>query len=77
MPADSATVIEAKILNRIFLGEHTEYLLQEDSFGEFLALAPRQVEATEAPFEVDERIFVCWSRAASLLLDNTMEAHNP
>jgi len=72
LPDDSAIVIEAKILNRIFLGEHTEYLLHEDAFGEFLALAPRQVEATEAPFEVDERIFVCWSRAASLLLDNAM-----
>ncbi len=77
LPEDSAIVIEARILNRIFLGEHTEYLLQEDSFGEFLALAPRQVEASEAPFEVNEKIYVCWSRAASLLLDNTMQAHNP
>ncbi len=72
LPDDAAAVIEATIRNRIFLGEHTEYLLHEDAFGEFLALAPRQVEATEAPFEVDEKIFVCWSRAASLLLDNTM-----
>jgi spermidine/putrescine transport system ATP-binding protein len=72
LPDDAAAVIEATIRNRIFLGEHTEYLLHEDAFGEFLALAPRQIEATEAPFEVDEKIYVCWSRAASLLLDNAM-----
>jgi len=72
LPDDAAIVIEARILNRIFLGEHTEYLLHEDSFGEFLALSPRQVEATEAQFEVNEKIYVCWSRAAALLLDNTM-----
>ena len=65
-------MIEARIRNRIFLGEHTEYLLHDDAFGEFLALAPRQVEATETPFEVNEKIYVCWSRAAALLLDNTM-----
>jgi len=72
LPADAAIVIEAEVRNRIFLGEHTEYLLHEDDFGEFLALSPRQVEASEAPFEVNEKIYVCWSRAAALLLDNTM-----
>jgi spermidine/putrescine transport system ATP-binding protein len=71
LPEDAAIVIEACVRNRIFLGEHTEYLLHDDAFGEFLALAPRQVEASETPFEVDEKIYVSWSRAAALLLDNT------
>ena len=72
LPEDAAIVIAAEVRNRIFLGEHTEYLLHHDDFGEFLVLAPRQVEASESPFEVNERISVCWSRAAALLLDNTM-----
>jgi len=72
LPEDAAIVIEAEVRNRIFLGEHTEYLLHEGAFGEFLALAPRQVEANESPFEVNEKIYVCWSRAAALLLDNRM-----
>ena len=72
LPDDAAIVIEAEVRNRIFLGEHTEYLLHDDGFGEFLALSPRQVEASEAPFEVNEKIYVCWSRAAALLLDNSM-----
>ena len=69
-PDDAAILIEARVRNRIFLGEHTEYLLSEESLGEFLALAPRQIEASEAPFEVNEKVHVCWSRAAALLLDN-------
>jgi len=72
LPDDAAIVIEAEVRNRIFLGEHTEYLLHDAAFGEFLALAPRQVEASEKPFDVNEKIYVCWSRAAALLLDNTM-----
>ena len=71
LPDDAAIVIEARVRNRIFLGEHTEYLLHADAFGEFLALTPRQVEASETPFEVDEKIYASWSRAAALLLDNT------
>jgi spermidine/putrescine transport system ATP-binding protein len=71
LPDDAAIVIEARVRNRIFLGEHTEYLLHADAFGEFLVLAPRQIEASETPFEVDEKIYACWSRAAALLLDNT------
>ena len=72
LPDDASIVIEAEVRNRIFLGEHTEYLLHDAAFGEFLALAPRQVEASEKPFEVNEKIYVCWSRAAALLLDNKM-----
>ncbi len=72
LPDDAAIVIEAAVRNRIFLGEHTEYLLHADAFGEFLALSPRQAEASETPFEVNEKIYVCWSRAAALLLDNAM-----
>ncbi len=72
LPGDAAIVIEAEVRNRIFLGEHTEYLLHADAFGEFLALSPRQAEASETPFEVNEKIYVCWSRAAALLLENAM-----
>ena len=72
LPGDAAIVIEAEVRNRIFLGEHTEYLLHQQAFGEFLALTPRQAEASENPFEVNEKIYVGWSRAAALLLDNAM-----
>jgi len=68
LPQESAIQLSARIENRIFLGEHTEYLLVSDTWGEFLALSPRQNEAMEPPFEVGENIHVCWGKDASLVL---------
>jgi len=70
LPPDSAVRLEAKVLNRIFLGEHTEYLLREERLGEFLALAPRQNEINESPFETNETIHVAWSTNTALVLAN-------
>jgi spermidine/putrescine transport system ATP-binding protein len=70
LPADIAIKIEARVLNRIFLGEHTEYLLRNDRLGAFLALSPRQNELSERPFETDEIVQVAWSREAALILGN-------
>ncbi len=69
MPPESAVPIEAVVLNRIFLGEHTEYLLRNQQFGEFLALCPRQSKLSEPYFEKSENIHVGWSQAATLVLD--------
>jgi spermidine/putrescine transport system ATP-binding protein len=60
--------IEARVLNRIFLGEHTEYLLRHEQLGEVLALAPRQQEIGERPFETGETAHVSWSRQANWVL---------
>jgi spermidine/putrescine transport system ATP-binding protein len=68
LPVDSAVRLRARVLNRIFLGEHTEYLLVEDRLGEFLALAPRQVEINESPFETGETVHVSWGADAALVL---------
>jgi len=70
LPAGNDIVISAKIRNRIFLGEHTEYLLHNAQFGEFLALFPRQNEVDESPFDVNEDIHISWNREATLVLDN-------
>lgn len=70
LPEDVVVAFEAVVRNRIFLGEHTEYLLHHADLGEFLALSPRQAEAAERPFDVAEKIHVGWNRAAMLLLDD-------
>src|SRR5262249_39013769 len=54
LPAGSSFSGEARVLNRIFLGEHTEYLIEEKRLGPFLALSPRQTELGERPFEVGD-----------------------
>ena len=68
LPEDSAVKIQATIRNRIFLGEHTEYLLHNELFDEFMALSPRQNERNEPPFEVNEKAFVSWDKQATLIL---------
>ena len=68
LPRDAALTVEAVVRNRIFLGEHTEYLLHADRLGEFLALAPRQSQIGERPFDVGETAQVAWDRRAALVL---------
>ena len=70
MPDDSAFTGEATVLNRIFLGEQTEYLLRSEQLGEFLALSPRQNERNDSPFEPGETVYAAWRRANALLLSN-------
>ena len=68
LPPDSALRTEARVLNRIFLGEHTEYLLSGPQLGDFLVLSPRRSELSERPFETGETVQVAWSRDAALIL---------
>lgn len=68
LPDNCAIKTEVRVLNRIFLGEHTEYLLHADRLGEFLALTPRQSELNEPPFDVDDTIFAGWRRDSALVL---------
>jgi spermidine/putrescine transport system ATP-binding protein len=68
LPRESAVRAEAQILNRIFLGEHTEYLVKDERLGSFLVLSPRQTELGEPPFEVGDNIHVAWRREAAIAL---------
>ncbi len=77
LPPDRAATLRVTVLNRIFLGEHTEYLLGDPRLGEFLALAPRQSEASESPFSTGETIHVAWSTGAALVLGGEKGASAP
>jgi spermidine/putrescine transport system ATP-binding protein len=68
LPAESAFSGEARVLNRIFLGEHTEYLVEEQLLGPFLVLSPRRSEHGDKPFEVGDNIHVAWRREAAIAL---------
>lgn len=57
------------VVNRIFLGEHTEYLLCNEQLGEFLLLAPRQDELTEPPLNAGEQVYVTCSRNSALVIN--------
>ncbi len=60
--------VPVRIVNRIFLGEHTEYLVRSDDLGEFLVLVPRQAEAAEGGFEPGEAAQAHWRPGSALIL---------
>jgi spermidine/putrescine transport system ATP-binding protein len=62
--------IPVTIRNRIFLGEHTEYLVQSATLGEFLILVSRQSEAAEGGFDPGQTAFAHWAPDAALILKN-------
>jgi spermidine/putrescine transport system ATP-binding protein len=56
------------VVNRIFLGEHTEYLVRHASLGDLLVLVARQAEATEGGFAPGDAGFIRWDSDAVLIL---------
>ena len=69
--AASEGSLEVTVQNRIFLGEHTEYLVRHEELGEFLVLAPRLAELNEGPFNAGDVLQASWDAAAALVLENT------
>jgi spermidine/putrescine transport system ATP-binding protein len=62
--------VPVTVVNRIFLGEHTEYLVRNPDLGQFLILASRQGEAGEGNFEPGETGNAQWRDGAALILKN-------
>jgi len=70
-PAAGATAgdgLPVTILNRIFLGEHTEYLVRHAELGDFLILVPRQAEAGIGGFDPGDGAVARWADGAALIL---------
>jgi spermidine/putrescine transport system ATP-binding protein len=63
--------LSVEVQNRIFLGEHTEYLVKHETLGNFLVLSPRQYEQAGGPFNAGDRALVSWEPSATLILDHT------
>lgn len=56
------------VLNRIFLGEHTEYLIREESLGNITVLAPRQSDEGLSNLGTGDAVYLDWSPDAALIL---------
>ncbi len=69
-PHDTAGHISlpVTIAARIFLGEHTEYLVRNADLGDFLVLVPRQAEALEGAFEPGQTAQAAWRDGVGLIL---------
>jgi spermidine/putrescine transport system ATP-binding protein len=62
------TSVPVQVQTRIFLGEHTEYLVKNADLGAFLVLVPRQAEAAEGGFDPGEDAIAAWRDGAALIL---------
>jgi spermidine/putrescine transport system ATP-binding protein len=66
----NATDIDAKIKNRIFLGEHTEYLVDAAGLGDMLVLTPKK-EDVGSGFAPGDTVVLGWTENAALVLADT------
>jgi spermidine/putrescine transport system ATP-binding protein len=66
----TAGAVAVQVRNRIFLGEHTEYLVNSPSLGDFLVLVSRQTEAAEGAFDPGQAAFADWNPETALILNN-------
>jgi spermidine/putrescine transport system ATP-binding protein len=62
-----------RVLNRIFLGEHTEYLVGVENLGGLLALVPRAAESGTG-FAPGDSVALTWPDTAPLALRDDREA---
>ena len=53
------------VLNQIFLGEHTEYLVSSDSLGNVIVLAPRQAERAGIAYNKGDKAWISWREDAA------------
>jgi spermidine/putrescine transport system ATP-binding protein len=63
----------ATIRNRIFLGEHTEYLVEAAGLGPLLVLTPKRLEAETGGYGPGDAIAIGWPRHAALILTDDKE----
>ena len=61
-------VAPARIKNRIFLGEQTEYLVEAENLGELLVLMPKRLETEKGGFAPGDAVFIGWPGTAALVL---------
>jgi len=59
------------IKNRIFLGEHTEYLIDADDLGDVLVLSPKYIESSQGRFVPGDAVTIGWKNETALALEDS------
>ncbi len=68
---DMDVALNGRIKNRIFLGEHTEYLVDAEGLGDVLVLSPKHIEGTQGGFELGDSIAIGWKNNTALALEDS------
>ncbi len=64
-------ITQGTVMNRIFLGEHTEYLVTTEGHGEIMVLSSKYVESTKRSFAPGDNVSISWRPEAALALKET------
>ncbi|MEM7171776.1 MAG: ABC transporter ATP-binding protein [Pseudomonadota bacterium] len=67
---DIDVALPGRVKNRIFLGEHTEYLVETPGHGEVLVLSPKHVESIRGSFDVGQDVTIGWKNDTALALED-------
>ncbi|PZF76115.1 spermidine/putrescine ABC transporter ATP-binding protein [Aestuariivirga litoralis] len=70
LPEGLAARLPVKVLNRIFLGEHTEYVVASEQLGAFMVMAPRKSERDAGIYDIGDMIAAGWRAEAERILPN-------
>ena len=68
---DTDVALNGRIKNRIFLGEHTEYLIDADGLGDVLVLSPKHFESASGGFNPGDAIAIGWKNDSALTLEDS------
>ena len=60
LPGELATRVPVRVINRIFLGEQTEYRVAHDLLGEFMVMTSRKSERDVGVFDIGDMIAAGW-----------------
>jgi spermidine/putrescine transport system ATP-binding protein len=68
---DSNIAIQGRVMNMIFLGEHSEYLVATEGYGNVMVLSPKSIERTKRSFAPGDNVSISWRSEAALVLGDT------
>jgi spermidine/putrescine transport system ATP-binding protein len=69
---DSSNItIQGQVMNRIFLGEHSEYLIATEGYGDVMVLSPKSIESINKSFVPGDNVSISWRPEAVLVLGDT------
>jgi len=69
---DSSNIaINGQVMNRIFLGEHSEYLIATEGYGDVMVLSPKSIESINKSFAPGDNVSISWRPEAVLVLGDT------
>jgi len=68
---DTDVALNGRIKNRIFLGEHTEYLVDAEGLGDVLVLTPKHIELTQGGYKLGDSIAIGWKNDTALVLEDS------